>query len=106
MDLLSGLPVGLNGFLFVMVQRIVTDQRRIFMGQPFLSVFFGYCVVVSGVHVMQWGVFCLVSAAIIPFMPIAGTIVLGIVFFPLALLLMNATHKILPYAAQGMKQTL
>lgn len=102
-DLISGLPVGLHALLFLLVQRVVTDQRKIFMGQSFFAVFVGYCVVMVGVYGLQWSLFCLVNGLIVPFEPVVGAVILGVVFFPIALLLMNMAHKILPYSSAGMK---
>ncbi len=38
MDFLSGFPIGLNAFIFLVVQWSVIDQRRFLMGQSFLVV--------------------------------------------------------------------
>jgi len=102
-DLVSGLPLGLNALLFVMVARVIQDQRKIFMGQPFFSVYFGYTLVSVGVEIMQWGIFCMVGMKWVAIEPALGAVLLGVAFFPLAFLLMNITHKILPHDMSVMK---
>lgn len=103
-DLLSGLPIGLHAVLFVLVHYLVSGQRKMFMGQPFITVFFGYCFVASVMSAMQWILYGLVSHIWVPMEPVIGMWLLGIVFFPVALLLMNASHKLLPLEYPGMAQ--
>lgn len=103
-DMLSGLPLGLHAALFVMVHYLVSGQRKMFMGQPFITVFFGYCFVGSVMASLQWLLYGLVTHSWVPFMPVMGMAALGIAFFPVALLLMNASHKLLPLEYPGMNQ--
>jgi rod shape-determining protein MreD len=103
-DLLSGLPIGLTAVLFVLAQRVVVDQRKIFSGQSFLSVYFGYTVIAAAVYILQWFLYGFVILQWVSFQPVLGMIILGVVFFPLALLLMNLTHRMLPSEFSGGKQ--
>lgn len=102
-DIVSGLPLGLNALLYVIIARIIQNQRKIFMGQLFLSVYVGYALVSAGVAALEWAIFCLVGFEIVSFKPVMGSILLGFAFFPVAFLLMNVTHKILPHDASVMK---
>lgn len=102
-DIVSGLPLGLNALLYVIVARIIQSQRKIFMGQVFLSVYIGYVLVSSGAAALEWAIFCLIGFEIVAFKPVMGSILLGFAFFPLAFLLMNMTHKILPHDMSMMK---
>ncbi len=102
-DIVSGLPLGLNALLYVILARIIQNQRKIFMGQIFLSIYIGYVLVSAGVATLEWALFCLVGFEIVSFKPVMGSILLGFAFFPLAFLLMNVTHKILPHDASMMK---
>lgn len=101
-DLLSGLPVGMNAMSYVIVQYLVSGQRKMFMGQPFISVFFGYALVSGVVVLLQWIIFGIVTQIWVPVLPVFGMGLLGIAFFPIALLMMNATHKILPIESSAM----
>lgn len=102
-DIVSGLPLGLNALLYVIVARIIQSQRKIFMGQVFLSIYIGYVLASAGVAVLEWAIFCLIGFEIVAFKPVMGSMLLGFAFFPVAFLLMNATHKILPHDVSMMK---
>ncbi|MFP4313348.1 MAG: rod shape-determining protein MreD [Alphaproteobacteria bacterium] len=97
LDLITGLPVGLNAFLFVIIQRILIDQRLTFTGQPFTTVFFGYLIVSSLYYAIQWGIFGLVQQGFIDIHFVAGRIIMANIFFPVFYLLTHITHKVLPY---------
>tara|TARA_B100000242_G_scaffold287375_4_gene254128 strand:- start:1781 stop:2284 length:504 start_codon:yes stop_codon:yes gene_type:complete len=102
-DLVSGVPLGLNALLFVAVAYVIQSQRKIFMGQPFLSVYFGFALVSFGVKTLQWMIFCLVGMKWVAIDTVMGAVLLGVAFFPVAFLLMNVTHKILPHDVSVMK---
>lgn len=95
-DSVAGLPLGLNALIFVIVSRAVQTQRKLFMGQNFMTVYFGFTVIAVAAGMLQWGVFSLVAFHMAPPMPVIGSTVLGLAFFPFAFLLMHAVHKILP----------
>lgn len=102
-DIVSGLPLGLNALLYVIVARIIQSQRKIFMGQVFLSIYIGYVLASAGVAALEWAIFSLIGFEIVAFKPVMGSMLLGFAFFPVAFLLMNATHKILPHDVSMMK---
>lgn len=96
-DLLSGLPLGLNALIFVLTQWIVADQRRFLMGQSFLMIWVGFAVVSAIAGGVQWTVFGLINGASWPsLLPAAFSVFSGIVIFPVISLLLHLSHKILP----------
>lgn len=97
LDLVTGMPVGLNALVLVMVQRIMIDQRLTFMGQPFSTVFFGYISVAAIFYGVQWSIFGVVHNYYINFEFVLGRFLIAIILFPLLYLTVNLTHKILPY---------
>lgn len=97
LDLVSGFPVGLHALLFILIQRVITDQRKIFSGQPFWTVLFGYCLVAVFFNLVQYFVFGLIRGDFISYQPVLATIMLSIIFFPFVSLIMHLTHKVLPY---------
>ena len=97
LDLVSGFPVGLHALLFVLIQRIITDQRKVFSGQPFWTVLFGYCLVSAFFNLVIYCIFGLVQGEFIALEPVLTTILLGIIFFPFVSLIMHLTHKVLPH---------
>lgn len=96
-DLVTGMPVGLTACLLVIIQRILIDQRLTLTGQPFTTVMFGYTSVSAIFYILQWLVFGVLNNAYIDIEYVVGRILVSIIFFPLFYLLLNLTHKILPF---------
>lgn len=95
-DLVGGLPLGLNAVVFVLVDWLVTDQRRFLMGQSFIMVWVGYFFVsVFALH-LQWLIFGLVNLSWLPVRPLWFSLLLGMALFPLVCVTLHWTHKILP----------
>lgn len=55
MDILTGVPVGLHAALYVLIQWLVCSQRRFLMGQPYLTTWFVFGLVMFGYLFLQWG---------------------------------------------------
>lgn len=104
LDLVSGLPVGLNACLFVVIQRILIDQRLTFAGQAFVTVFFGYISVSAFYYGVQWLIFGLIHNYFVGLELMLGKIIMALVFFPVFYLIIHLTHKVLPYE-KSQKQT-
>jgi rod shape-determining protein MreD len=94
-DFLGGLPIGLNASAFVLVQWIVSDQRRFLMGQSFVMLWFGFVVLSILVGFFQWLVFGLTQLQWTPFKPIIFSVGVGLASFPVVGLFLHWTHKIL-----------
>ena len=101
MDFLSGFPVGLSAFVFLLIQWTVTDQRRFLMGQSFMVVWFGFVVVSLGTIAAQWAVFSLIQTQFLPVQSLLVSSVFGIALFPVICIMLHFTHKLLP--AQSMR---
>lgn len=96
LDLLSGLPVGINASIFVVLQWVVSDQRRFLMGQPFIMIWSGFGLVAAISSFLQWFLFGLSTLHWPSIVPVGISFVLGFVLFPVVCLLFHFTHKILP----------
>ncbi len=94
-DLLGGLPVGLNACAFVLVQWIVSDQRRFLMGQSFIMLWIGFVVLSILVGLFQWLLFGLMQMHWTPIKPIAFSVGVGLASFPIICLFLHWTNKIL-----------
>jgi rod shape-determining protein MreD len=99
MDLLSGLPVGLNAALLVAIQWLVSDQRRFLTGQPFIVIWLGFGLLNAFATLLQWGMFGLTGLKWPPLLDLVPSIGLGFVLFPFICGLLNLTHKLLPSPA-------
>lgn len=96
MDILGGLPLGLNAIAFVGTHWLVAEQRRFLMSQSFSLIWLGFGILCFGVAAFQWSVFNLLNLQIIPFDSFIYSSVLGIAIFPLICVLLHLTHKVLP----------
>jgi rod shape-determining protein MreD len=96
LDLLSGVPLGLNAMLFVLVRLLVVDQRRLFLAQSFVMMWLGFALVDLGYHLVQWALFSLLSLELIPLQDVGPGLFLGIVFFPLVSAVLYCVHRLLP----------
>jgi len=100
MDVLSGMPPGINALILVMTQWLVRDQRRFMMGQPYSTIWaiFGLvCVIAIG---LQWALYGLVHAQWSPLMPVFSGALVSMLLFPFITLLLVAAHRLLPVASR------
>lgn len=98
MDAALGWPLGVSALLLVMVQWVTLAQRRFFMGQSFLTVWWGYVLVSALAAAAQWGLFSLFTVTLMPVAPVAASTGLGALLFPLAVAPLYLVHRILSRA--------
>lgn len=96
-DLLSGLPVGLHAFIFIVVRWLVTDQRLFLTGQPFVTFWIGFALVSTGAIFAQWALFGLIQWQWTPPGASVVMVALGIFLFPFIMMVLHVTHKVLSY---------
>ncbi len=95
-DLLSAAPLGLNAILLLAAHWIIADQRRFFMGQPFIVIWLAFGVLNTSIILIQWLVFGVVQTGLSPILMVASDAVLGFLAYPFVAFLIHLTHKILP----------
>ena len=96
MDIVSGMPFGLNALIFVTLQWLIRDQRKILTGQSFFVVWLGFTIVLACALLMQWGVFGVINGSWPSYRPLVIAFALSASLFPVIFLLLHSTHKILP----------
>ena len=96
MDVLLGLPIGLNAIALLAVQWLVRRQRLFLMGQSFIGLWLGFMVAVSAAVFFKWFVMSLLELTILPAGPALSSILTSIFLFPLISLFLLGVHKILP----------
>ncbi len=101
MDVLSGMPIGLNALALVVAQWIVRDQRRFLMGQPYIVIWAVFGFVAFIYAVMQWVLFGFFHMQWLSFTPVLAAIFLSLFLFPFVTLLLVFTHKFLPVASRA-----
>ena len=53
-DLLSGVSIGVNTIIFLLVYGIVISQNRFFWGKSFLVVWIGFGIILAGSCLLSW----------------------------------------------------
>lgn len=103
MDLLGATPLGLNALVFVLAQWLVVGQRRYFMGQPFIMIWFGFAVIYTMSLLLQWGVVGALELHWFSMSSLWVSALYGIALFPVVCIMLHFTHKILPAPRSGMR---
>ena len=99
LDLLGGLPVGLNAFIFLTLRQIISDQRLFLMGQPFIVIWLVFAVVSTVVLLFQWVLFGFIHWEWTPIQPVILSIISGTFFFPVVGAILYLSHRILPLSS-------
>lgn len=82
-DTISGAPFGLTSLTMLIVYAIAASQRQVFVGKPFIQMWWGFMLVAIGLSFLTWVVMCFYSLALIPIVPVMIQSGLTILFFPL-----------------------
>lgn len=82
-DFLTGAPLGLSSFLYLLIHAVAVSQRRIFIGKAFVLTWFGYFLIAFIIAMLSWIVACFYSLAILPLTPILVQYALSLLVFPL-----------------------
>jgi len=82
-DIISGAPFGMSSLAMLMIYVIASSQRQVFVGKPFIQMWWGFMLVAIGMSLLTWMVMSLYSLALIPIFPVMVQSGLTILFFPL-----------------------
>ncbi len=99
-DILTGMPPGVNAVIFVLTHWIVREQRRFLMGQPYSTMWavFGFVALLAALT--QWFLYGLGQWHWAPPGPVLSGAVLSLCIFPFVTLLLVLIHRILPVASK------
>ncbi|MCB1531751.1 MAG: rod shape-determining protein MreD [Alphaproteobacteria bacterium] len=95
-DFLSGFPIGVHAFLYLLVQWITGEQRKFLTAQPFIMLWLGFLIVSLSFFGLQWGFFSLIDLALHPIIPMLTAALFGAALFPFVCIILHFTHKFLP----------
>ncbi len=95
-DFLSGFPIGISSFIFIILYKSVSSQRHIIIDQPFIVIWLAYVVVSSASLLAQWGLFGLLNFQWTPFMPVILAIIAGGLLFPIIAFIFTLSNRLLP----------
>lgn len=101
LDVLSGMPPGLQAFVLVIAQSLVRDQRKFLMAQPYISIWAIFGFVAAMAAALQWMLFGLANGMQWPaLMPVAISVLVTMCLFPLVTMALIASHRFLSPAAR------
>lgn len=106
LDALSGFPIGLRALLFLVFQKTITEQRKVFIGQGFMTVFGGIAIVCSLFHGLQWMLMSALNGYFFSPVPTLISCLITIALYPPLTLLFNLMHRILPFEHQPLDGTI
>ena len=95
-DFLTGRTLGVNVIVLTLVQWIVRDQRKFLMGQPYVTIWFVFALVVALSLSLQWALYGLVDLQWSPIMPVILSMVATFLLFPVVTLFLILVHRVLP----------
>lgn len=102
LDILSGMPPGLQAFILVIAQSLIRDQRKFLMGQPYLSIWAIFGFVAAMAAGIQWALFGFANDMQWPaLMPVAAGVIVTLCLFPLVSMALIATHRMLSPGTRG-----
>lgn len=82
-DLLSGVPLGVNTFIFLAVYGAVVWQRRFFVGKSFLITWLGFAVVCAAAMMLSWILISVLHLTLVNAEALVYQYLLTLGFFPL-----------------------
>jgi rod shape-determining protein MreD len=89
-DAITGAPLGIHSFIFLVSAWLAYSQRRFFVGKPFIFLWNGFLVICALAMVVEWLAFSAFFATVMPMTPIAFRALLtGALFPPLAWVLIQ-----------------
>lgn len=95
LDVFSAFPLGLNALVFVIVQKLISDQRKLFLGQPFYVSWIGFGLMCLLANAIKTGVFYIMNDSLPGLEEIYFNMLLTIAIFPLVTILLIGSHKLM-----------
>lgn len=101
-DIVSGTLLGLNAFLLVFVQIIVSRQRRYLLSQPFAAQWTSFMVIALGAELIRWLVMMLLNFMFFPPASALTSAVCCAAIYPVSALVMQACLRLVSsYQSKG-----
>jgi len=94
-DVITALPLGQTALLFLIAQWLTKTQRVFLFNQSFLLTWWGFCLLVSGINLMNWALFSLFHFKLVDFSPVIASTALGIMVFPFMIHPLYLSYRIL-----------
>lgn len=81
-DLMSGAPLGMNALLQLLTYQVAVNQRRFFLGKPFMQIWWGFSMIMLGAMFVQWLAYSLLHLQVLPLNGAFFQALLTIALFP------------------------
>ncbi len=81
-DILTGVPIGLNALVFLVVYGAVLTQKRFFLGKSFFILWLGFSVIAAGAAAVSWVGVSLLNVSLIEPRTVIFQYLMTIGFFP------------------------
>lgn len=81
-DILSGMPLGVNALVLLLVFAVVLGQRRFFLGKTFFVMWWGFALIVVGALACTWMILSSLDGAILNPTPAAFQGFVTLAVFP------------------------
>ena len=82
-DILSGMPLGVNALVFLLVYAVVLGQRRFFLGKSFLVMWWGFLLIVAGAFLLTWLAVSALETTLLDPMPVLFEAGVTLAVFPI-----------------------
>ncbi len=92
-DLLTGAPIGVNAFVFLLTAWIILTQRRILAGMPFLIVWWAFAMVAALASLLEWAAYSAIHAEIMPVQPAAYRVMITAALYPIPAGLLHMVQR-------------
>lgn len=92
-DILSGVPMGLNTFILLVVYGLVVSQRRFFFGKSFAVLWWGFATLCVVIAAFQWVLTSILSGAAVPPLAIIADYFTTAAVYPLVAYVFVLTHR-------------
>jgi rod shape-determining protein MreD len=81
-DIVSGVPLGVNALVLLLVFAVVLGQRRFFLGKSFLVMWWGFGLIVTGALAGEWMILSSLERTILDPVPAAFQGAVTLALFP------------------------
>jgi rod shape-determining protein MreD len=81
-DILTGSPIGVNSFVFLLVYGAVLSQKRFFTGKSFFILWLGFSLIAAGASGLNWLAVSILNVSVVEFHTAVFQYLLTLGFFP------------------------
>jgi rod shape-determining protein MreD len=92
-DLLSGMPLGLNALVYVLVHWVVLSQRRFFLAGSFAMLWLGFAMIAAGASLAYWAGISILGLTLVPPGSAVAQGLLTIALFPVFCWMFMRVHR-------------